>query len=92
MDRIPFTQYIRPHGRRELIHIEREPDVCAQAKSLIDDGYYFEAEVLTNGMVSLTACFDGDDIAFEIGPNNIEVPNRVDRLVAKAERHRKGEA
>ena len=91
---IPFTQFMRPDGRRKTITITRSPEVNTTALSLIDDGYCFTAEVLTNGMVSL-ACVDPEDqrdIAIEVCMNDGQIPARVDRLVEKAERHRRGEA
>lgn len=94
MKNIPFTQYIRPHGDRKTIVIERPDEVADEALSLIDDGYRFETEVLTNGMVSLTCVDpkDTQDIAIEVCFNDVSIPTRVDKLVFKAARHRRGEA
>jgi len=85
---IPFTQYLRPDGRKKMISIERPPEIEALAQSFLDRGGWFEAEVLTTGHVSLTACFnmpDGDnDIEIELAQNGPGVEAAVDRLVRKA--------
>lgn len=85
---VPFTQYHLPDGRKSDTGIDRPADIEALAQSFIDRGGWFEAEVLTTGHVSLTACFDmpdGDnDIEIELVPNGPGVPEAVDRLVRRA--------
>lgn len=82
---IPFTQYLRPDGRRVDIVIERPEPVVRMARILIDHGYAFEAEVLTNGLVSLTMVHPDEDhdLAIEVVMNNQSVPEAVDRLINK---------
>lgn len=88
---IPFTQYLRPNGKRCDITVDRPPEVEEVARVLLKAGIVFEAEVLTTGHVSLTAeTRDEDDpdedevLAHEIVPNGPEVLDAVDRLVAAA--------
>lgn len=78
---IPFTQYLRPHGRPREIQIERPLEIEQRAQDLIKRGVRFEAEQLTTGEVSLTAHYNDEDIAIEICENGPEVPPAVDRLV-----------
>lgn len=82
---IPFTQYLRPDGRKKETGIERPEEVEALAHSFIEAGGKFEAEVLSDGQVSLTACqeIDGEwqDVAIEICANGPGLPETVDRLV-----------
>lgn len=84
---IPFTQYVRPHGRKRDEAIERSPEIEALAQQFIDDGGWFEAEVLIDGRVSLTACAivddEPDDIDIEVIPNGPGVGEAVDRLVQR---------
>lgn len=84
---IPFTQYLRPNGRPRETGIDRPADVEALAERFIASGGWFEAEVLSTGDVSLTACAIVDDepqdIDIEIAPNGPEVPQAVDRLVRR---------
>lgn len=85
---IPFTQYLRPNGRKAQVSIERPPEVTALAQQFIRVGGWFECEELTTGHVSLTACMvvdeEPDDIEIEIVQNGPDVPNAVDRLVRAA--------
>jgi hypothetical protein len=88
---VPFTQYLRPDGRRRKVCIERAPDVAAQAQRLINAGYHFDIEELMNGTVSMTVEPDQPDaegetfpIASELVPNGPAVPDAVDRLIAHA--------
>lgn len=85
---IPFTQYMLPHGRQREVRIVRPLDVTAMAERFIAAGGKFECELLTTGEVSLTAVKIVDDeptdIAIEICPNGVRVPECVDALVRKA--------
>lgn len=86
---IPFTQYIRPNGRREQVTIDRGPHIEELAKKFIESGGYFECEELTTGHASLTAGhkdYPDGDIAIEVCLNGPTVPHHVDRLVEKADR------
>lgn len=89
MTEIPFTQYLRPDGRKRQVRIERPPDVANAAHRLIEAGYRFECEELSTGHASLTIVDPDDeaDIAIEVVPNGPEVPAAVDRLVAEAMKH-----
>jgi hypothetical protein len=82
---IPFTQYLRPHGRKRAEEIDRPPEVEALAARFIAAGGRYECEELTTGHVSLTAVYqvDGEDrdVAIEVCANGPAVPERVDKLV-----------
>lgn len=85
---IVFTQYLAPDGRKRHTEIDMPNDVENLAKRFIDAGGYYESEVLSDGQVSLTACFyqpDGDnDIAIEIVSNGPAVIDGVERLIRKS--------
>lgn len=83
---IPFTQFLRPHGERTPVTIDRPDSTAKQAADLIARGYEFHIEELTTGEVSMT-CFwpqDEEDIAIEVCDNGPPVPPAIDRLVASA--------
>jgi hypothetical protein len=84
MSEIPFTQYILPHGRRTSVSIDRPDEISSLAERFIESGGRYEAEVLTTGHVSLTACLDDDDIGIEVVNNGPGVAEAVDRLVHKS--------
>lgn len=86
---IPFTQYLRPDGRKRSVEIEMSQEIEAMAQKFISSGGWFEVEELYTGHASLTACKEveagePDDIAVEVVPNGPEVPAAVERLVHKA--------
>lgn len=86
---IPFTQYLRPGGRKRAIEIDRSPEIEELAAEFMRRGGYFECEELSTGDVSLTACHpdcEEGDCAIEIVPNGPEIEDAVDRLVLKAHR------
>lgn len=86
---IPFTQYLRPDGRRVSVTVDRSPEVEAKARVVIDAGLRFECEVLSDRRtVSLTVAdpVAEKDVAIEVVPNGPEVPEAVDRLVESAYR------
>lgn len=85
---IPFTQYLRPDGRKRAVETDRPESVERDAHKFIAAGGVYEIEVLRTGHVSLTAAFplaDGvEDIATELAPNGPGLEAHVDRLVARS--------
>lgn len=88
---IPFTQYLRPDGRKRAEVIDMPPDIEALADQFMASGGWYECEVLGTGHVSLTACMnrpDGDnDIAIELCANGPPVVEAVEKLVRKSVNH-----
>lgn len=86
---IPFTQYLRPNGRKRVVSIERPAEIVEAAHRLIKAGYRFEVEELSTGHASLTVVDPDDegDVAIAVVPNGPEVPAAVDRIVAEATKH-----
>lgn len=80
---IPFTQYLRPHGRKRKVTINRPKDVYDRAMDIIKSGFCFEIEMLTNGLVSMTITNDDGDQDCEIVTNGSEVPVAVDRMIVR---------
>jgi hypothetical protein len=78
---IPFTQFLRPNGRRVGVRISRPEEVETKARAIMDAGYWFEVEELTTGHASLTVTSRDQDEMFEVVPNGPEVPPAVDRLI-----------
>lgn len=82
MNTIPFTQYIRPNGRKIKTGIARPKKIYDKAQKIIDKGYRFEAEVLITGHVSLTIVDKkGKDVDIEVVKNGPEVAIAVDALI-----------
>ena len=80
---IPFTQYLRPDGRKRRVFFDVLGDVAEQSKAIIDRGWLFEVEELTTGEVSLTV-FDPEsqvNVSIEVVRNGPEVVSAIDRLV-----------
>ncbi len=79
---IPFTQYLRPNGRKVQVQFQCEnADVAAKAQRILAAGFRLECEELMNGMVSLTIGNDEEDLAWQLCPNGPEVPAAVHRLI-----------
>jgi hypothetical protein len=80
---IPFTQYLRPDGRRAQVEIDMPEEIERKAQQIIAAGYVFEVEHLTTGHASLTIAdpSKGEDVAIEVVPNGPAVPDAVERLV-----------
>jgi hypothetical protein len=78
---IRFMQFLRPNGKARSVYIERPAAVEAKAIAIQDAGYWFEAEVLRGGEVSLTIADLKHDAACEICENGEEVPKAIDRLI-----------
>lgn len=84
---IPFTQYLRPDGRRQIVEIDRSAEIEELASQFIAAGGAYECEELTTGHASLTAvhpdCETGD-CAIEVVMNGPAVPDAVDRVVRRS--------
>ena len=84
---IPFTQYIRPRGRKKSLLIVRPAMILHKAEAIINSGYRFEIEELSTGMISMTIVgFDPStgeegDVAHKLTRNDKSVPSKVDDLV-----------
>jgi hypothetical protein len=86
---IPFTQFLRPHGRQQHIHIACEPDLEAMAMEIIKRGYVFEIEMLQTGQISMEILKhkpddDPEVIAGEICVNGPPVVENVAKMVREA--------
>lgn len=88
---IPFTQYLLPDGRQRRVAAPVSAQIASAAERFIESGGWFEAEILTTGHVSLTACkvvdHESRDVEIEVVPNGPEVSVAVERLVRKASEH-----
>jgi hypothetical protein len=84
MKDVPFTQYLRPNGRKVDVTIDRPDDIADKAFEIIAKGYRFECEQLTTGDVSFTIAGDDEDVDIELCFNGVEVPAAVDRLIERA--------
>lgn len=81
---IPFTQYLMPNGRQSPVTIDRPQDIATKAFAIIERGYRFECEMLSDYCtVSLTIANDDDDHEIEVVPNGPEVPIAIDRMVKR---------
>jgi hypothetical protein len=86
---IPFTQYLRPHGRKRATEIDMPLPIEHLAFTFIKAGGRYEVEELTTGHVSLTAVYEVDgedqDIAIELCQNAPDqVTEAVEKLVRKS--------
>jgi hypothetical protein len=88
---IPFTQFLRPNGRRKEDGIERPAEIEEMAQQIIAKGYRFEAEVLMTGHVHLDCCGPNpsdpnEDIQVTsvVSKNGPEILDKVDELVRTA--------
>ena len=81
---IPFTQYMLPNGARRSATFECNEETYAQSKRLLEDGYYFDAEILSTGMVSLTCEEEDRLVNIEVVANGPDVVQAVERLVAES--------
>ena len=87
MPDIPFTQYLRPDGRKVPVFIDRPENISSKAAAIIDAGNRFECEQLMTGQISLTVVGERDgeeqDLDIEVVANNEAVPAAIDRMVER---------
>ena len=81
---IPFTQYLRPDGRRRPLSVTVSEELGALAHELLEKGFHFDIEELQTGMVSMT-CEKGEIVAgHEICPNGPGIDGFIEKLVRSA--------
>lgn len=78
---IHFVQYLRPDGRKSLVHIERPGTIVQVADRILRYGFWFECELLSTGQVSLTISDKNGDYAIELCKNGPGVAETVDKLI-----------
>lgn len=79
---IPFTQFLRPNGRRRDVSIEVADDVASKARELIGQGLSFECEELMTGEVSLTITDPEEgDLDIRVRPNGPGIREAVEDMV-----------
>lgn len=84
MTDIPFTQYLMPNGRKSPVTIDLPDDIAAKAQAIIERGYRFECEMLSDySTVSLTISNYDDDHEIEVCKNGPEVPQRIDAMILR---------
>lgn len=85
---IEFTQYLLPNGRQKKIEIDMPEDIETKARSLQEKDCYFDAEVLTTGLVSFTCMKNGyqddDCVSIELSENGPAVLDAVSNLINTA--------
>lgn len=85
---IPFTQYMRPNGRKVPQQFPCDQETYDKAQQLLELGLRFEAEVLMNDMCSFTIfdpMSDIGDVAIKLCMNGPKVPETVKALVIEYE-------
>jgi len=66
--KVPFTNYLRPNGRREETEMPVSLDLADKVDAILDKGLKFESEYLSTGDWSFTIADreEGIDVAQEI--------------------------
>ena len=68
---VPFTQYIRPHGRTREVTLQcLTEEAFLKSQTILSSGLKFECEILTTGESSLTIADreKEEDLAIEVSP------------------------
>ena len=74
-----------PDGRKRQTAFEVSGATADKARTILDRGWVFEVEILSTMEVSLTVSDGENDVAIEISPNGMEVPEAIERLIEAAE-------
>jgi phosphosulfolactate synthase (CoM biosynthesis protein A) len=81
---IPFTQYLRPDGRKRSVEIDMDKNIEDKAQLLIARGLHFDIEELSTGTISMTCENSEDIISMKLCSNGPEVIDSVKKLVEEA--------
>jgi hypothetical protein len=83
-DKIEFTQYLRPGGRKKIVYAPCTLEIKRKATELEAKGLKFECEILTTSDVSLTIVDNIGDVGIEISKNDKSIDQALERLVNRA--------
>ena len=81
---VQFTQYLRPHGKRQLIEIDLDEATEKKAQEIKAAGLCFECEVLGDDITcsfTVTDGLRGVDVDIRLATNGPEVPIKVAELI-----------
>jgi len=88
MPDIPFTQFVRPDGKRRATVIDMPAEVELLARCFIEAGGSYTSELVYAGVVSFCAEFtlegERQDVVSVVGPNGPGVEEAVERLVRES--------
>lgn len=81
---LPFTQYIRPDGKKKEIQTEVDDKYREDIQLIFDNDLSFEIEVLMNDMVSMTTTNqEYGDYQIVLSANDMTIKEKVERLIEK---------
>lgn len=81
---IPFTQFLMPDGRKNPVTIDRPEPISTLAHAIIERGYRFECEMLSDyRTTSFTISDDDADHEIEVCSNGPDVPIRIDAMIER---------
>lgn len=78
---VPFTQYVRPNGRKREVSIEVNDTLAPMVQAIIAKGLRFECEVLSTGVISLSISNGEEDITGVLVDNGPGVRLAVERMI-----------
>ena len=81
MKQVPFTQFHLPDGTPEQVFTEVPDELAPKVDAILQAGFTFACEVLTNGWCSFTIGDDHGDYANEICTNGLAVPIHVQKMI-----------
>jgi len=84
---IPFTQHLRPDGRKRPLTVDAPTELEAEVKKLLEAGVTFSAEVLRTEYAYNIALYiekGADLLAMELCPNGPEILEALKRLITRA--------
>jgi hypothetical protein len=75
------TQFLRPNGRQKLAHTDLPKDCEANYQAMIAARCRLEAEVLINGVVSMTISNWENDLDMELHPNGPGLQEAIAKMI-----------
>lgn len=91
MMQIPFTQYVRPHGEKQLTLAPCPEGYEGHVKAILEHGWEFNCEVLSDGSVALYVSDNETDHVVELSPNGPEIDDHLKSLLDRGYKYAEGE-
>ena len=78
---VQFTQYLRPNGEPRPMTTAVGQDLKHKVAEILDNGFRFEIEELTEGTIHMTITDEHADYYSRLCANGPPVPANVDALI-----------
>ena len=81
MKTVSIVQYVRPDGRKRMVHKDFEEEFADKVERIQENGFEISMEVLSTGQVAMYVSNDEEDLMTRVSKNGPEVDEKFRQMV-----------